>query len=66
MAQSKRNNAYNGFQALNRSEILEVIGVGDLAGSPLALVRGIVDHRCKPLALVLGVSLEWPAIQVNM
>ena len=47
----------NGHEALDGGAVLEVVGVGDLAGSPLALVRGVVDHGCEPLALVVGVGL---------
>lgn len=36
-------------------EVLKVVGVGDLARGPHALVLGVVDERREPLALVLRV-----------
>ena len=48
---------YNFVKALHGGEILEVVGVRDLARCPLALVLGVVDHRSIPLALVVRVSL---------
>lgn len=38
--------------------VLEVVGVGDLAGSPRALVGRVVNHGGRPLALVGGVLLH--------
>jgi len=38
--------------------VLEVVGVGDLARCPRALVGRVVDLRRVPLALVVGVGLE--------
>lgn len=47
----------NGLK-VGRGLVLEVVGVGDLAGSPRALVIGVVDQRGGPLALVLRVLLQ--------
>jgi hypothetical protein len=41
-------------------EVLEEVGVRDLARRPLALVSGVVDHRRVPLALVGRVGLVRP------
>ncbi len=50
-------NTHNLVEALDGGEVLEERRVGDLAGSPLALVCGVVDHGGVPLALVSGVGL---------
>ena len=54
------NLTYDGLEALNGGKVLEEVGVGDLARSPLANVGGVVDHGGVPLALVLRVRLERP------
>ena len=51
---------YDGLEALDRGQVLEEVGVRDLARSPLANVGGVVDERGVPLALVVGVGLEGP------
>lgn len=38
--------------------VLEVVGVGNLAGGPRTLVGRVVNHGSGPLALVLGVLLH--------
>lgn len=48
---------YDLAEALNRGQILEEVRVRDLTRSPRALVVGVVNHRCVPLALVLRVGL---------
>lgn len=40
------------------SLVLKVVRVGDLARSPGSLVGGVVNERCRPLALVLRVLLH--------
>lgn len=50
--------AYDLVEALSRGQVLEVVWVVDLAGSPFALVGRVVDHRCVPFALILWVGLE--------
>lgn len=47
----------NGLK-VGRGLVLEVVGVGDLARSPRALVIRVVDQRSGPLALVGGVLLH--------
>ena len=42
---------------LQRLGVLVELRVGDLARLPGALVLGVVDHRCRPLALEGGVGL---------
>ena len=51
-------NTYDGFEVLDGSQVFEVVGVGDLTRSPLALVRRVVNHGGVPLALVSRVGLE--------
>ncbi len=48
---------YNFGKTPDRSLILEIGRVRDLAGSPGSLVCGVWDQRCEPLALVVGVCL---------
>lgn len=50
--------AANLGERLDGSLVLEVGGVGDLAGSPFALVGRVVDERGGPLATPFGIDLE--------
>lgn len=49
---------YNLVEALDRCQILVIVGVGNLAGCPLALIGRVVNHGSVPFALVLGVGLH--------
>lgn len=49
---------YDLAETLYGGKIFEVVRVGDLSGSPFALVCGVVDHGCVPFALVVGVGFE--------
>lgn len=54
----RRGLTYNFGEGLDGGQVFEPVGVGDLAGGPLALVGGVVDEGGVPCALVLGVSFE--------
>jgi len=50
----------NLVEAGNWGEILEEVGIGDLARSPDSLVGRVVDEGGAPLALIIGVTLHGP------
>jgi len=56
-SRKRASGTYNLRKRLDGGEILEVIRIGDLTRSPDALVCGVVNLRCGPLALVSGVGL---------
>jgi hypothetical protein len=54
----ERSKTHNLGQRLDRSQILKVIRVGDLAGSPFTFVGRVVDHRSIPLPLIGRIRFE--------
>jgi hypothetical protein len=56
---------YNLIEALYWGKVLEVIRVGNLTRSPLALVCRIVDHWSEPFALIKRIRLVWAEKQEN-